>query len=73
MKHPRIDCHRCRHYYVTWDQRFSHGCKAMNFKSRELPSIVVQRNSGEPCHYYSPKPTPSRGKTGGNSGTNIIV
>ncbi|TYT75871.1 uracil-DNA glycosylase [Desulfobotulus mexicanus] len=51
----RINCHRCRHYYVTWEPRFPHGCRGLNFKSREIPSLVVFRNSGQPCHFYSPK------------------
>jgi len=32
-----IDCHKCEHYYVTWDKHFPHGCKAMKFKSKQLP------------------------------------
>lgn len=36
-----IDCHKCKHYYVTWEKDFPHGCKAMGFKSRQLPNIVV--------------------------------
>ena len=30
-------CHKCLHYYVTWDQHFPHGCRAMDFKSKRLP------------------------------------
>jgi hypothetical protein len=44
-----IDCHKCKHYYVTWDKNFPHGCKAMGFKSKQLPSIDVRATSHEEC------------------------
>ena len=40
-----IDCHKCRHYYVTWDKDFPHGCRGFRFKSRQLPNIVVRSSS----------------------------
>lgn len=52
----RIDCRRCRHYFVTWDDRAPHGCRALQFKSRPLPAQVVQRTSGQQCFSFSPKP-----------------
>ncbi|MBW2370171.1 MAG: uracil-DNA glycosylase [Deltaproteobacteria bacterium] len=57
MKAPkRIDCHKCRHYYVTWDKRFPHGCRAMKFKSKVLPSATVMDSSKRPCMLYGAKP-----------------
>lgn len=50
-----IDCHRCVHYYVTWQKSHPHGCKAMGFKSSQMPSLVVLRNSGTRCLRYEPK------------------
>jgi len=50
-----IDCHRCKHYYVTWDKHFPHGCHAMKFKSKELPSRVVEKNSGMSCLLFETK------------------
>jgi hypothetical protein len=44
-----IDCHQCKHYYVTWDKNFPHGCKAMGFKSKQLPSIDVRVTSSQEC------------------------
>jgi len=32
-----IACHKCNHYYVTWDPYFPHGCRIMYFKSKRLP------------------------------------
>jgi len=42
-----IDCHKCEHYYVTWENDFPHGCRAMGFKSRQLPIIVVRSSTPE--------------------------
>jgi len=51
-----IDCHKCKHYYVTWDKKFPHGCRAMNFKSLQFPSTVVQNStSGEDCLLFKKK------------------
>ncbi len=49
-----IDCHRCRHYYVTWERQFPHGCRAMHFKSRSMPSSLVKSVSG-PCLLFVAK------------------
>ncbi len=51
----RIQCHQCQYYFVTWEQAKPHGCKAFNFKSKILPSMVVQQNSGQACEVYKPK------------------
>ncbi len=62
-----IDCHRCRHYYVTWDKRLPHGCRAMGFKSAQLPAVAVRVNSRRDCLMYQPKnrvePDPDRFKS----------
>jgi predicted nucleic acid-binding Zn-ribbon protein len=38
----RIDCHKCRYYFVTWNQQFPHGCRAMGFKSDRYPIDEVR-------------------------------
>ena len=48
----RPNCYVCSHYYVTWDKRFPCGCRAMEFKSRRLPSDVVYENSGIECQLF---------------------
>jgi hypothetical protein len=50
-----IDCHKCRHYYVTWDKTYPHGCKAMKFKSKQLPCIDVRISSHRECLLISKK------------------
>jgi hypothetical protein len=49
-----IDCHKCTHYYVTWDEMLPHGCRAMGFKSRRFPSALVRTCSdGKDCRLYT--------------------
>jgi hypothetical protein len=54
-KYHRINCYKCKHFYVTWEPKHPNGCKAMGFKSKTLPSIVVYRSSGEPCKLFTQK------------------
>ena len=57
----RVDCLRCKHFYITWDERHPKGCRAMGFKSREMPSTVVLKSSGTECLRYERKePPPGR-------------
>ncbi|MBW2265627.1 MAG: uracil-DNA glycosylase [Deltaproteobacteria bacterium] len=50
-----IDCHKCKHYYVTWDKRFPCGCYRMKFKGKTLPATLVLRSSNMPCLMFEPK------------------
>ncbi len=56
----RIDCFMCRHFYVTWDRNFPKGCRAMGFKTREMPSVTVLKSSGQECLRYEPKESPAK-------------
>jgi len=51
----RIDCMKCRHYYVTWDPNYPKGCRAFGFKSHAMPSIAVRSSSGKPCMSFESK------------------
>lgn len=48
-------CHNCEHYYITWDQNFPYGCRAMGFKSRKRPSQDVYESSGMDCQLFTRK------------------
>jgi len=48
-ENQRIDCRKCLHFYITWDNKFPYGCKALNFKSKNIPSIDVKISSGIDC------------------------
>ena len=45
----RIDCFKCQHFRVTWDQNNPRGCNAYGFKTKQLPSTVVKQSSGMEC------------------------
>lgn len=60
MAEARTDCRRCRHYFVTWDEDFPQGCRAMGFKSRRCPEEAVrQAMEGEPCRLFEAKQIPA--------------
>ncbi len=63
MDEKAEECFNCKHFYVTWDEFFPRGCKALKFKSREIPSAVVKRSSGMECQMFEPK---MQGKKQGN-------
>lgn len=51
----KINCRLCKYYYVTWDKSFPNGCKAYGIKSKEMPSVVVYKSSGENCKGFVSK------------------
>ncbi|MCK9491667.1 MAG: uracil-DNA glycosylase [Sulfurimonas sp.] len=55
----RINCRRCKFYYVTWEKKQPHGCRAYGFKSAQIPSIVVFQSSGTECSLFELK-TPAK-------------
>ena len=50
-----IFCWQCKHYYVTWDKNFPHGCKAMGFKSKAVPAVMVRNASDRECLLFTKK------------------
>jgi len=52
---PRINCIKCVNYFVTWDNNFPHGCRSMDFKSRNIPSQEVFSASGMKCQFFHEK------------------
>lgn len=54
-KKKSVDCHKCKHYYITWDKNFPNGCRIMNFKSKLLPCISVYKSSGMNCLKFEQK------------------
>jgi len=52
----RINCRRCKHYFVTWEAGKPHGCRAYGFKSPQIPSMVVFQSSGTECSMFIEKP-----------------
>ena len=48
-------CIRCIYFYLTYDYAKPYGCKAMGFKSKMSPAMVVLQSSGIQCELYTPK------------------
>jgi hypothetical protein len=55
MKQGKLSCYKCKFYFVTWDEKFPRGCRAMHFKSRQMPSTVVFKSSGMQCMQFKPR------------------
>jgi general stress protein 26 len=51
----KINCLACKFYYVTWDRNHPHGCRAMGFKGKEIPSMTVLKTTGKKCRLYEKK------------------
>ncbi|WP_330218382.1 uracil-DNA glycosylase [Sporosarcina globispora] len=41
MSIQKIDCFKCKYFYVTWDRNHPKGCRAFQFKTRQMPSLEV--------------------------------
>ncbi|MBU4176265.1 MAG: uracil-DNA glycosylase [Desulfurivibrionaceae bacterium] len=51
----RPNCLACLHFYVTYEPAHPYGCRALNFKSLQYPSMVVFASSGIHCQVFSAK------------------
>ena len=55
MDYKRINCLKCKHYYVTWEQTFPNGCRMYNVKAKQLPSKLVLDSTKKMCEFYEIK------------------
>lgn len=55
MESERIACMKCKHYLVTFDPAAPRGCKLYNFKSAQMPYILVKQSSGKDCTSFEEK------------------
>jgi hypothetical protein len=56
MSKPTVqDCLQCAHYFITYDASFPYGCRAMGFKSKQLPSKEVFDASNTQCMAFIKK------------------
>jgi hypothetical protein len=51
----KINCQKCRFFYITWDRKFPKGCKQFGFKTSKMPSALVKESSGQPCFHFEEK------------------
>ena len=58
----RVNCNKCKYFYITWDPRFPRGCKYFGFKSADMPSVAVYTSTGLQCIVYEEKEEKSKQK-----------
>lgn len=58
---PRINCRKCRHFFVTWENARPYGCKAHGFKTPRIPSLDVFTASGIRCLLFKRKLNQKKG------------
>ena len=51
----RPNCYGCRNFYITYEPSHPYGCRAMGFKSKKLPALVVFESSGMECQLFVKK------------------
>lgn len=55
MADEKINCLKCKYYYISWDARMPYACRLFGFKGRQIPSISVLQSSGSPCQGFESK------------------
>jgi hypothetical protein len=55
MAPEKINCFKCKHFYITWDKNFPNGCKAFGFKAKQLPADIVRQSDNNPCMAFTAK------------------
>lgn len=55
MEANKVNCRGCKYFHITWDKASPYGCKAMGFKSKFMPSIIVVQTTGKACLSFHPK------------------
>lgn len=55
MVNEKINCFKCKYYYITWEPSFPKGCKFYGFKSLYSPSILVKQSTGQTCDKFTLK------------------
>ncbi len=60
MEQEKVNCLKCKHYFITYDVRMPYGCKLFGFKGRQMPSVPVRQSSGNNCQGYDVKDKQNR-------------
>ena len=48
-------CRNCQFFKISWDYAKPYSCDFFNFKSKQIPSMVVKQNSGKDCEGFKQK------------------
>jgi len=55
VNRKKIECYKCRNFYITWEKNTPYGCKGHGFKAAQIPSVVVFSSSGIDCLLFNSK------------------
>lgn len=55
METIKVNCQKCKYYFITWDNTFPYGCKLFGIKSKHAPSIIVYQSLGKQCQNFVEK------------------
>jgi hypothetical protein len=55
MEEEKVNCLKCKYYYITYDARMPYGCRLFGFKGRQVPSVSVHQSSGSSCRGFDVK------------------
>lgn len=51
----RVNCIKCKHFFVTYEPQRPYGCKIYGFKGPQMPSMTVFQSSGIQCQLFEQK------------------
>jgi len=51
----RVNCYKCKHFFVTYEPKRPYGCRVHGFKGPHLPSLTVFQSSGIQCQLFEEK------------------
>ena len=51
----RVNCIKCKHFFVTYEPQRPYGCKIYGFKGPQMPSLTVFQSSGMQCQLFEQK------------------
>ncbi|WP_024831313.1 hypothetical protein [Ruminiclostridium josui] len=60
MEQEKVNCLKCKYYFITYDARMPYGCRLFGFKGRQMPSVSVRQSSGNDCQGYDEKVKPNK-------------
>jgi hypothetical protein len=51
------NCQKCKHFYITWDERAPRGCKLYGIKTMSYPGLIVKAyGTAADCMGFEEKP-----------------
>lgn len=55
VPHKKINCMKCKFFFITWEKQNPYACKIFGFKGRMMPSVQVRLTTGVECPSFELK------------------